>query len=277
MPPPWSTPDTLLALLRDAGRWRDRWWIVAYFAARRSPAPLAGGVARLRRAEGILQLAGLPRPLHVTGDSGGLATYYEIVTREIYGQRPGFAPATGHVVVDVGANIGVFSAVAAARLGPQGRLVSIEPHPHAYALLLRNAGGYETRSHLIEGACGERPDRLELRYVPGRLSVSSFEPRDDRTEAVTVDVRPLDDILDELDVDEIDLIKLDVESHELSVIAGARRAVGRARRVVVETDDEHAGDVACALRSAGMEQVHEVTGMWGIPEARIAYFERPAV
>lgn len=243
MPAPWSTTDTALALLRDARRFRDRWWIASYFGSRRMPAALAAPLDRMRPAEGALHMTALPRPLHVTADSGGLATYYEIVTRDIYGARAGFAPAPGHVVVDVGANIGVFSAAAAAKIGPLGRLVSIEPHPLAYELLQRNVTGYPARCDLLNLACGQQAEQLTLHYVPGRLSVSSFEERPDRVGSVTVDVRPLDDVLDELDVGNIDLLKLDVEAHEIQVVAGASRTLTRVRRVVVETDVHTADDV----------------------------------
>src|SRR3954465_296715 len=44
----------------------------------------------------------------------------------------------GDVVADVGANLGYMSSLAAARVGPEGRVLAFEPHPRAYELLERN-------------------------------------------------------------------------------------------------------------------------------------------
>jgi len=44
----------------------------------------------------------------------------------------------GDVYVDVGANIGYYTLVAAQRVGPQGKVIAYEPDPHNFALLKAN-------------------------------------------------------------------------------------------------------------------------------------------
>ena len=44
----------------------------------------------------------------------------------------------GMKIVDIGANLGYFTVIAARRVGPSGRIFSYEPDPHNYALLKKN-------------------------------------------------------------------------------------------------------------------------------------------
>src|SRR5690606_14465594 len=58
------------------------------------------------------------------------ATDEEFVANVLVDQeyfRPGYAPASGEVVVDVGANIGTFTLASAARMGGEGRIIAVEP------------------------------------------------------------------------------------------------------------------------------------------------------
>lgn len=49
-----------------------------------------------------------------------------------------FEPREGEVVVDVGANIGLYSLYCAQRVGPNGTVVAIEPEPANFFNLLEN-------------------------------------------------------------------------------------------------------------------------------------------
>jgi FkbM family methyltransferase len=218
----------------------------------------------------------LAAPLHLAVASGGLATYYEIALRRVYSPTAEWIPAPGQTVVDVGANIGVFSLWAAGRVGPAGRLVAIEPNPEAAIWLRRNVGPFDDRARAFELACGDREEQLELMYPPHRLSVGSFLPRDDRTEVVTVPVRRLDDILDEQGVGVIDLLKVDVEGVEAAVLRGAGHSLARTRRLALEVAGSDLDEATALVRASGLEPVGQVDGMWGLPAAKgvVAYFER---
>ena len=47
--------------------------------------------------------------------------------------------------------------------------------------------------------------------------------------SITVPVRPLDDIVDELRLDRVDFIKMDIEGAERQAVEGARRTIQRFR------------------------------------------------
>jgi FkbM family methyltransferase len=272
---PWSTADVGTFLLRSTSGLRGRLWLASYLLARRAPAPVRQLAAGPARRPAALRLKDLAAPLHVSAESGGVATYYEIVGRRIYAPVQAFLPQPGQTVVDVGANIGVFSLDAAGRVGGSGRVVAVEPHPLAFELLSRNLGPYERRTVLVNVACGARDGRLALHSVPGRLSVSSLHTRPDRTESTEVRVLTLDAVVSAHGIGAIDLLKLDVEGSELDVIAGARETLDRTARVVMELSSQAVAEVRGLLAEHGLEQMFELRGMWGIADAMVAHFARP--
>lgn len=262
---PWSKPDVVGRLLRAARTLEDRRLVVGYFGAR-SGLPLGP----TPDAERGIALRDLPGPLHVDPESGGLATYYEIVLERVYVPGEQWIPGPGDTVVDVGANIGVFSLWAAGRIGPTGTLTTIEPNPQTFGLLERNAAG--ATIHRV--ACGETAGDVDFHYVPGKLSVGSILERPDRTETITVPVRPLDDLL--AGHPPIDLLKIDVEGFEREVLAGAAKTLARTTRVALEIAGEDLGPSRALLEEAGFTMTGKVSGMWDLPEriGIIAHFER---
>jgi len=104
--------------------------------------------------------------------------YQEIFVRRAYFQSGVSLPATGQpTVVDVGANIGLFS-LACHRANPRCRLVAVEPAPAAFAVLERNlshvGGATCVRQALAESAAA----RGELTVYPDATAESSRHPRE---------------------------------------------------------------------------------------------------
>jgi len=83
--------------------------------------------ARLRNGQ-VLQL----RP-----GRGDLASFREVWLNELYTSQ-GQMLRPGDTVIDVGANIGCFSLFAAHRVGPQGRVLALEPEAETFQQLRRN-------------------------------------------------------------------------------------------------------------------------------------------
>jgi FkbM family methyltransferase len=269
---PWSDWDVVLSVLAAASRVRDRLWVLRYFAGRRLPAPLA---ALISPRQARLHLRGLAGPMVVSPASGGLATYYEIGTRRIYAPLAGFAPEPGDVVIDVGANIGVFSLWAARLIGSEGRLLAIEPTPAAFGNLSQALASTGQAHRAVACACSATAGTLTLHYPPGRLSVASVEPRTDRTLHVDVPSRPLADVAREAGISRVDFLKIDVEGLELEVLQGAAELLSSVERLAMEVDAAKLAAVESLLADHGLERVATVTGMWSLPTAMIVCFARP--
>lgn len=152
--------------------------------------------------------------------------------------RPG-----GHAL-DVGANIGYMTSVMAARTTPGGKVTAFEPHPVIATRLRENVRqwtfGREGCSIDVEQvALSDRPgiaslitgEAFDQNQGTARLS---DEARDPRSRALDVVTQTLDAVIES--DDEIQVMKIDVEGHEASVLRGATGAInrGQIRNVIFE-------------------------------------------
>jgi FkbM family methyltransferase len=129
----------------------------------------------------------------------------------------------GGTFVDVGANWGYFTLVAADLVGRTGRVISFEPHPELAASLQANVtvnqlGTVTVVPAAVAGADGE----MELEgFGPGSCNwgVSRLAPV--ATAGVPryqVRTCRLPDMLDRLGVDKVDFLKMDIEGAECLVV-----------------------------------------------------------
>jgi len=147
----------------------------------------------------------------------------------------------GDVVIDGGANIGLFTTVAAARVGSGGRVVACEPSPTTMELLRENVGlnGFGW-VELKEVALAAEPGRLRLQVFSPGSGFSSFAPEStESAREVEVAVTTLDDLAGQ-HLARTTLVKLDVEGSELLALRGASQLIERARPdFILELEPEH--------------------------------------
>jgi FkbM family methyltransferase len=148
----------------------------------------------------------------------------------------------GMTVVDIGANIGYYTALAASRTGPGGRVFAIEPEARSFSALKRMIGGNHITAvaRAFNFGLGERQDEQHLYLSPSSTNNSpTMIPHGNFASSATVPVRTLDDCLDEWNVSQVDLIKIDVEGWEPRIFAGARRCLsaGRIDAILCEFND----------------------------------------
>lgn len=127
-------------------------------------------------------------------------------------------------VVDCGANHGDFAAWVSRNT--QARVVSFEPDPRLFSALPQ----LERVTHHNLAVAGS-DGKLTLHL--GEHQCSSVHYREhEATPSVDVDAVQLDAFLDELDVGEIGLLKLDIEGAELDVVDGVDPAFWRRVRQI---------------------------------------------
>jgi FkbM family methyltransferase len=153
----------------------------------------------------------------------------------------------GDVLLDIGANIGYHTVHGARAVGPSGRVISIEPARDNARLLRRNVAenGFDNVT-VFECAAGESTGRLSLyedeenkgdHRSYGIAGRSGYE----------VDVRAMDDILDELQL-RPQLVKIDIQGFEYFAIKGLQRHFRAAETCVLISEFWSKG-----LRAAGVE------------------------
>lgn len=132
------------------------------------------------------------------------------------------------VVLDLGANRGLWTAEVRRLTGGKGRWILVDAAAEC-CKLLRQMEGVE----VIEAAVGEHPGKAVL-FTPGEGSgLASLHKRQDSfvigqaMQTREVAVTTLDQILTERGINEVDLVKMDLEGHEFFALRGATQALKR--------------------------------------------------
>jgi len=148
--------------------------------------------------------------------------------------------APGDCFLDVGANIGYFSVLAARRVGETGSVIAVEPSPTVFPLLEESArlndAGAAVR--LVNAAAGSNVGSVPIYSGPSHnigLTTTVAE-RGFALEGV-VQSLPLDAILRPEEKAALRMIKIDVEGREPEVLRGMGRLIGDSRQdleIVIE-------------------------------------------
>lgn len=207
--------------------------------------PLNSAKGLVRRIEPALVRAGLLRSVRVEVEPGVtlLLDPQDAVPRTILVSLGGqWEPAIwdsissgltgGAVFFDVGAHIGYDSLKASVVVGDQGRVVAFEPNPHTLLQLRSNIEASAATNVLVQPiACTDTDTTLTLfDSTLGGNSGSSSLSRENAgplTRSYTVRGRPIDDVVMELGLRRLDVLKADVEGAELVVLRGAANTLRR--------------------------------------------------
>jgi FkbM family methyltransferase len=142
----------------------------------------------------------------------------------------------GDVFVDVGANIGWFSMLAAKAVGPTGRVLAVEPNPAntELAKLSAKENGFGN-VQVVTVALSDRSGAvaLETDGSNGRMVPVDGPPREPIRASYVVASCTLDALVESAGAAHVDVVKLDVEGAEPLVLAGAARTIERDRPVIV--------------------------------------------
>jgi FkbM family methyltransferase len=220
---------------------------------------------------GVTRLLGRPSPSITTLSIDGFrltldwAAAEQVAVREILGRgeywpRPELRPSTGQVVVDVGANAGVFSTVVGTWIGPTGRLLAIEPNPRVVGRLRRNLrqNDLSDRATVVETALSNRAGTALLAVGTNTTIASIVDPvsAGPAPTMIEVPMQTLDDVTRQVGLAWADLLKIDVEGAEQEVLDGSSSFLTRCRRVVIEISSDTDVPVAVdRFRDAGFEQI----------------------
>jgi FkbM family methyltransferase len=146
-----------------------------------------------------------------------LATVGEVLLDDLY-EVPGLDDV--RVIVDIGSHIG--TSIVFFRLHhPEARIYGFEPDPRSFATLRANVGelpGVTIDQRAVSGASGAATFYSSENSLASSLMTDAGARR-----AVAVDTVSLDDLMDDLGLDRIDLLKLDVEGAEYEVLARTTR------------------------------------------------------
>jgi FkbM family methyltransferase len=164
---------------------------------------------------------------------------------EVELHRPWFRDYDVATIIDVGANEGQFAGWARSAF-PSAALYCFEPLPDCFGRLCRRFA-VDPKFHPFDCALGAAAGEAEIFQNVYSPASSMRVMRDTHRQAfpyaasstpVRVAVRTLDEVLRDVALAPLTLLKIDVQGAELDVLAGGARTLTRTRLVLIETSLE---------------------------------------
>ena len=181
----------------------------------------------------------------------------------------------GMTVLDVGANIGYYTAMAARRVGPTGRVIALEPDPESFKYLEQTIAANEVGNVVaFQCAAADREAKMTLHISEDNRGDNRLYEPDPKWPKVSVAARPADELLKEAGVETVDFIKIDVQGFEASVIAGLKTTLDQSESLTLIAEfwpkglRDAGGDpkeFLQQLRAHGL-QLHELNSKGGLAE-----------
>jgi FkbM family methyltransferase len=175
---------------------------------------------------GITLLAPTKDETIVPGLVGG---FYERIELDVFERLA----AMSKTIVDVGANIGLYSCVAADRAPTFAKIVAFEPIAENLHYLNKNRERNERAARIVveEEAVGESSGLVNIYLAEGQIGTHSVSAKNalDSNTSISVPMVCLDDYVDKKLHDSIELLKVDVEGYEVAVLRGAKSVLRKDR------------------------------------------------
>ncbi|MFC1675603.1 FkbM family methyltransferase [Planctomycetota bacterium] len=148
-------------------------------------------------------------------------------------------------ILDLGANVGVYAVSAALRINPKGAVVAVEPSKATFELLNKSASKFPNMT-AIHAAVSDKAGKASL-LLDDWSELNKLGAEQDQGEQVQV--FSVDDIAERTGIERFDIIKMDVEGHELQALAGGEN-VFRKNSPIVFYEIKHHSTPNIALISA---------------------------
>lgn len=139
----------------------------------------------------------------------------------------------GHIVLDLGANVGAYTLKMAQQVGETGLVIALEPNQENFKKLENNIkiNGFKNIK-AFQIAAGDFNGHAELTFEKNFENAASIIHGNGRcTETVTV-VR-LDDFFQEQNIQKVDFIKMDIEGAEPNALKGLEKIISECRPIIL--------------------------------------------
>ena len=178
----------------------------------------------------------------------------------------------GMVILDVGAHVGYYTRLFAALTGAAGRVIAFEPHPRTHQVLQANLrrlpnvtalqvaaaetdGAAELYDYLMMSASGSlHYDESIAALQQAQMSESDVAPRRQRgfeMQKYRVETAAIDRCLREMNIKQVDLVKMDIEGAEMNALRGMKRTIARSPNLALMMEYNPQ-----ALQAFGHEPIH---------------------
>ncbi|MGC8751853.1 FkbM family methyltransferase [Hydrotalea sp.] len=201
-------------------------------------------------------------PNKVMGKSISQSGVYDLVLTEVLFRLCRQA----NLVIDIGANIGYTVGVAAMAMNEKGRLFAFEPNPEVLPYLNENVLQLPLKDiQIFACALSDRMGEafLQIPQSTDNEGLAHITPTNG-PDVQKVITETLDHILS--DVESIDVMKMDVEGHECSVLMGGKKLLSdkKIKHIIFEDHASYPSEVAQCLMDYGYSIFRLEKGWFGV-------------
>ncbi len=164
-----------------------------------------------------------------------ISIYREIFAKNVY-NPPGFEITPGDVVIDIGANIGIFTLYAASQ--GCGQIYAFEPHPDNFSILLENIrinNLNNVKPYMVGVSSKEEKGLLKVSSISGHHKVLDPEQKDGVESGLEIKTINIETFITNIKISQVDFLKIDCEGSEGDIFLSlSTKFFEKINKVVIE-------------------------------------------
>lgn len=197
--------------------------------------------------------------LNSENEIDSIGTFQEMFEDKAHQQLRNFPSNGDKIIVDLGANEGYYT-LAVKQKSPNAKIISVEANPIAFKLLQKNIKENKLKNvFTLNRVVTNREGQVNFEIVKGVTAIGGLKVQGKRSwlpknyiKKVKLKSTTLESICKKLNINKIDLLKLDVEGSEYVILSSSRNILKNTRKVVVEVhSSELRSKVKKLLRGLG--------------------------
>jgi len=144
----------------------------------------------------------------------------------------------GMTCIDIGGNIGYYVLLENQLIGKKGKVIAIEPLLQNFNYLTKNILLNNVNNvQIYNFACGDKNGKADF-FINKKsngcqvIRENTKPPNPSKGTISQVSVRILDDVITELNLDNVDFIRMDVEGYELNILTGLKKTLNKHKPII---------------------------------------------
>jgi FkbM family methyltransferase len=140
----------------------------------------------------------------------------------------------GMTFLDIGANVGYYTALALSAMQKSGKIVALEPDPENFKYLRATVAANDGRIAVcIQKAASDHAGRMTLYTSSDNRGDNRLYANELCQGSCEVEVERVDSILKAIEIEAVDLIKMDVQGYEAHVLGGMKDVIRNSTKMVL--------------------------------------------